>query len=380
MRILLIDQFGDLGGAQRCLLEAAAGFQARGWEVHAAIPNPGPLAEALRPLARATHFIPCGPFTPARKNASDGLRFAAQIPRQAIALRGIADRARIDMLYVNGPRLLPAAALARGSRALIFHAHSIVSQPAARRLAAWALRAGQAGVLASSQFVARSIGPDARGRVQVIYNGVQGFGCAPRPRLRHTHIVALGRIAPEKGQLEFVRAARLASRDRPDLRFTVCGAPMFSRAGYLEAVQAEAWDLVRLAGWTDDAGAFLSQADVLVVPSAPIDTNPRVIPEAFAAGVPVVAFASGGIPELIEHGVSGILVAPRTPERLAESILAAVREPAALNAMAERAYARWQRLYTLGRFQSEVCEAVETALRRHRQRTQLRSAGAKARA
>ena len=118
-------------------------------------------------------------------------------------------------------------------------------------------------------------------------------------------------------------------------------------------------DSVTFTGWTDDVGEFLKQVDLLVVPSKSVDTNPRVILEAYSAGVPVLAFDGGGIPELIEHGVTGLLVNRHTPE--------AVADPARLNAIAARGCERWQRSYTLARFQSDVCDAVEGAAGRRRE-------------
>jgi glycosyltransferase involved in cell wall biosynthesis len=125
-------------------------------------------------------------------------------------------------------------------------------------------------------------------------------------------------------------------------------------------------------------GAFLSSVDLLVVPSKPIDNIPRVILEAFAAGTPVLAFASGAIPELIEHGETGLLVREQTPEALAAAILSAAGSCDLLNQIAARAYRRWRERYTLRRFQSEISDAVEAASRRHHQRTPLTSAGASA--
>jgi starch synthase len=92
-----------------------------------------------------------------------------------------------------------------------------------------------------------------------------------------------------------------------------------------------------------------------------------VILEAFSAGVPVLAFDGGGIPELVEHGVTGLLVHQHTSEGLAEAILDAVADPERLNEIAERGYERWERNYTLARFQSEVCDAVEGAAGRRRE-------------
>jgi glycosyltransferase involved in cell wall biosynthesis len=82
----------------------------------------------------------------------------------------------------------------------------------------------------------------------------------------------------------------------------------------------------------------------------------------------VIAFPSGGIPELIEHGVTGLLVDRRTPEDLAHAILAAAADPEQMIAMAGRAFDRWRERYTLERFQASVCQVVEDVVRRNHQR------------
>jgi glycosyltransferase involved in cell wall biosynthesis len=189
----------------------------------------------------------------------------------------------------------------------------------------------------------------------------------------------LGRVSPEKGQLEFVRAARIAAARADGLRFTVCGASLFTEDRYFDQVRAEAAGLpVEFSGWTENIGAVLAGVDLLVVPSSPIDNIPRVILEAFAADVPVLAFASGAIPELIQHGETGLLLRERSAEALAEAVLSAAGNVDLLNQIAARAYRRWQERYTLRRFQSEISEAVEAASRRHHQRTPLARAGASA--
>jgi glycosyltransferase involved in cell wall biosynthesis len=366
MRILLIDQFGETGGAQQCLLEAAEGFSARGWELHAAVPE-GPLSERLMPMAKSVTPLACGPFAPVRKKFSDVGRFAMQLPRQAAAIAAIVEREDIELLYVNGPRVAPAAMLGRRGRPVMFHAHSIVTQPMAARLTGYALRGPRVTLLASSRFVARWVEEQAGGAsVRVVYNGVAGFGGRPTPRDRHTRVAVLGRIAPEKGQLVFAQAARIARERDASLSFCIAGAAMFGGVEYLNAVRAAAGNAVNFAAWTDDVGAFLKDVDLLVVPSAGVDANPRVIPEAYAAGVPVLAFDGGGIPELVTHGTTGLLVKRHTAEALAEAMLDAVPDSPRLNAMAERAYQRWRSSYTLARFQSEVCEAAEAAADRRR--------------
>jgi glycosyltransferase involved in cell wall biosynthesis len=377
----LIDQFGEMGGAQRCLLEAAMGFAERGWQIEALVPR-GPIHQALTPYCSEIRELTCGPFTSASKTTDDAVRFAWQLPRQAAEIARTAARSRMDVIYVNGPRVLPAAALGRAGRPLVYHAHWMVPQRSPASLARQALRRSCASAIATSRIAAAwLVGSVQPGSISTIYNGVAGFGLAPRARDSVRHIAILGRVSPEKGQLEFVRAARIAAPRNPGLRFTICGAPMFSGDKYFGQVRAEAAGLpIEFHEWTENVGAFLAGVDLLVVPSSPLDNIPRVILEAFSAAVPVIAFASGAIPELIQHGETGILVHNQTPYALAAAIQSAAGDCDLLNQIAERSYQRWQERYTLRRFQSEICDAVEAALRRHLQRTPFASAGASAQA
>src|SRR5215469_738097 len=108
MRILLIDQFGEMGGAQRCLLEAAMGFHQRGWEVCAALPAPGPFANALATYCAEVRSLVCGPFASGKKSLSDVWRFSGQVPLQTAAISRLVRRFQPDAIYVNGPRVLAA--------------------------------------------------------------------------------------------------------------------------------------------------------------------------------------------------------------------------------------------------------------------------------
>lgn len=373
-----------MGGAQRCLVEAAVGFAQRGWEVRALAPDgetkQSPIHQALAPYCAEVRALPCGPFASAAKTMSDAVRYAWQLPRQAAEIARTATRRRIDVIYVNGPRVLPAAALGCGGRPLIYHAHWMVPQRSAASLARATLRMSGASAIAPSRLAAEWLESSVKpGLISTVYNGVAGFGISPRYRDAVRNIAILGRVSPEKGQLEFVRAARIAAAHNTGLRFTVCGSPMFSKDGYFKQVRTEAAGApVDFCGWTENVGAFLASIDLLVVPSKPIDNIPRVILEAFAAGVPVLAFASGAIPELIRHRETGLLLHQQTPEALAAAVLSAAGNCDLLNQIAACGYQQWQERYTLRRFQSEVSGVVEAAARRHHQRTPLASAGANA--
>jgi glycosyltransferase involved in cell wall biosynthesis len=115
---------------------------------------------------------------------------------------------------------------------------------------------------------------------------------------------------------------------------------------------------VEFAGWQDDIGAVLSNLDLLVVPSR-IDSTPRVILEAFAAGVPVVAFPSGGIPEILKDGETGFLTAADTAKALAVRIADILTMPQAqLNSVVEQAYQSWQDNFTLEHYRQHVSDII----------------------
>ena len=128
MNLLLLDQFSDLGGAQRNLLELLPAVRDAGWRALVGLPGQGELFERVRALGFDAQPIECGPYASGRKSASDFARFLAGTPRLARQLRRLAEQAHADLVYVNGPRLLPAAAMAglgRGSRPpVLFHSNS----------------------------------------------------------------------------------------------------------------------------------------------------------------------------------------------------------------------------------------------------------------
>jgi len=266
---------------------------------------------------------------------------------------------------VCGPRLLPAAAWVARSRSipLVFHCHHRILQPAAARLAGVALRWSRAGMIACCRFAARPLAPYVLAeRSRIVYDGVSEPAWRRRSRdpSKPWNIGVVGRIEPEKGQMEFVEAARILSSELTDCRFIVAGAPLFSGPEYLARVRSASRDLpITFLGWQEDIGDVFSQLDLLVVPSTDIDSTPRVVIEAFSGGLPVVAFPAGGIPENIEDGRTGFLAAANSPAALAARIRSVLSmRLRALREVAERAEEVWQEKYSLDRFRQEVGDAI----------------------
>ena len=172
MRILALDQFGELGGAQQCLFDLIPALRRRQWEVHVAAPD-GPLAARCRELGATFSAIRCGPYSRGKKTPRDILRFAFELQGLRGEIAELVERFRADLLYVNGPRLLPAAVWAsRGRRPLLFHCHSFLGIPSGAWSTGISLWRSRARVVASCQFVAQPLARWCAHPPTIVYNGV----------------------------------------------------------------------------------------------------------------------------------------------------------------------------------------------------------------
>jgi glycosyltransferase involved in cell wall biosynthesis len=356
VNVLFLDQFSALGGAQRCLLDLLPAIEERGWTARAAVPAGGPLVELIKERGMGVDEIRCGPYGCGRKSAADLLRFAVDVPRQTAAIANLLDRSATDLVYVNGPRLLMAAVLAtRGRVPMLFHAHHRVAQGSARYVEGLTLRWSGGIVAACCNAVAQPLRtwvPNER--VHVIPNGTADLGFVERS-FDKRRIGIIGRIAPEKGQVELLRAAALLVQRGLHARFVICGAPIFGDRTYYDEVVRLAEGLpVEFLDWQEDIGAVMRDLDVLVI-SSKEEGMPRVLLEAFSAGVPVVASPVGGMPEVIEDGVTGFLAGD-----LAATLQEVLEcDPKILRGVAQDARHEWERRYTVGVYRERITNLME---------------------
>ncbi len=103
---------------------------------------------------------------------------------------------------------------------------------------------------------------------------------------------------------------------------------------------------VSLAGFVPDARRYLTGADIFIMPSLK-EGLPYAIMEAMAAGLPVIATSVGGIPDLIEPGIHGMLVPPRDERALAEAITTLITEPDLRHAYGSRARQRAEQTFKM---------------------------------
>ena len=149
-------------------------------------------------------------------------------------------------------------------------------------------------------------------------------------------------LAPHKAQDDLLRAAALVLARRDDVRFFVVGEGALRAE--LEALARELGIAARVVftGFRSDALDLLRAFDVFVM-SSYLEGLGTSIMDAQALGVPVVATRTGGIPELVEDGVTGLLTPPRNPAALADAMLRFLGDEALRHACAQTARVRSSR-------------------------------------
>ncbi len=166
-------------------------------------------------------------------------------------------------------------------------------------------------------------------------------------------VLHVGRIVPWKGQDVLLDAVGLLADRHPDVVAVLVGEATEQGGADFEVQlrrRAEAPDLagrVVFAGARRDVPALLAEATVAVHTSTSPEPFGRVVVEAMAAGRPLVASRAGGVPEIVEDGVTGILVEPGQPSALAAALDALLRDPAEAEAMGGRARTEARRRFSV---------------------------------
>ena len=166
-------------------------------------------------------------------------------------------------------------------------------------------------------------------KVPIIPNGIDLSQCRPKETYAFGETVELlhvGRFDVPKNHAGLLRAFQMLHRDDPRCRLTLVGdgdlRPEMEQL--VRDLGIHQW--VRFAGMQSDVHPYLRKADLFVLPSI-YEGNPMTIIEAMGTGLPIVATEVGGIPDMLEHGKTALLV-PCQVEAVFDACAALIKDPA----------------------------------------------------
>ncbi|MCW2967816.1 MAG: glycosyl transferase group 1 [Solirubrobacteraceae bacterium] len=320
------------GGVAEHVLRLAEGLGGHGWEVEVAAPVGSAFVPRIRALGVVVHELPF-----------------VRLPHPsdvavARGLRALDRRGRFDVVHAHSSKAgaLVRAALPRPRR-LVYTPHCFAFSGdvgpgrTAYRLVERGLLRRTRALVAASEWERREgleqLGPRAD-RIRVIYCGAHAGGAEPpHPEVRafaggRPVVGMISVLRPQKDPLTLVRAAALL-RDagRLDFRIVIVGNGELREAVLAEIGRLGLSDDVALIAFAGTSQPYLRAFDVFALPSR-WESLPISVLEAMACDLPVVATDICGVPEAVRDGMTGRLIAPGSPEALADALQALMADPA----------------------------------------------------
>ncbi len=347
MKILSVNNTADIYGASRCMERVFGRFAEDGHEVHAVLPERGPLVELLEARGVRVHIhrrlaiIDRGQF----RSVPGILKFLFFFPVSVLWMAALILRLRIDLIHTN-TIVMPSPAMAAflTGRTHVWHIRELLGE------FGWLFAPYQHYIhLLSSAMIAIScctrdqFNSRLQAKVHVIYDGLDASATVADAAVIQSFrasfpadavlIGVVGRIKwHRKGQEVLVRAADLLRHHHPRAHYVIVGSTSPGNEQHevrlRELIAACGLETkVTLTGDISDTPSVFAALDVAVVPSVQPEPFGCVVIEAMAAGTPVVGSRCGGIAEQIVDGVSGLLFCPGSAEDLAEVLNRMLTDP-----------------------------------------------------
>ena len=375
--ILYIHGVAAVGGAERDLLAILRTLDRRDWEPHVACPSEGQFSNLMVQAGVVLHPMVLPPW---RKWFSPFVRWVA-----VNKLRILLEQLKPALIHVNDiwwvPQTLEAVYGRPGLRIpVVAHVRQEIEPEKVGRYRLQELDA----VIAISRHVERALiagGVDQR-TVRTIYSGIDRVRSGAEMLERTTiyrsaglpnEAVLLGTVAhlfPRKGYDVMLKALPSIIRTLPAVHYVVIGTGDGSYEQRLRELSAELGisDHVHFVGFQQDVNPFLEAMSLYVHPARMEGFGIAVV-EALAAGKAVVATNVGGLPEVVEEGETGLLVAPDDPQALTAAVLSLLRDDGRRRAMGERAVKWVRERFDLRASVTAMEQFYQEVLSAHRNRT-----------
>jgi len=293
------------------------------------------------------------------------------LPKMVLALVEIIKKEEIEIVHARSrvPGWIAYFACLITRRVFITTCHGYYSRHPFSYVMGWGKK-----VIVISNIIARHMIDDFGvpfERIRLIPRSVDlekfKFRLPDASRKQEFNVGIIGRLTPIKGHLCFIKAMARVSRVIPRIKIWIVGDAPHSKLAYKEQVQLLVkrlglWHYTEFLGTQKEIPAVLENLDLLVLATTTHEAFGRVIIEAQASGVPVVATRVGGVVDIIEHEKNGLLVHPDDPEGMAKAIIRIYKDPQLGQRLSQAAYAKVKEKYTLEKMSEVTLSVYEEAL------------------
>jgi glycosyltransferase involved in cell wall biosynthesis len=344
-RILYVITKSNWGGAQRYVYDLAVAAKGRGHDVRVVSGREGELTDRLREAGIAVSPIP---------SMQRDVRLASDF-KVFQEISAIMREFKPDVVHGNSSKagaLVAFAGRLNGVRRIVFTAHGWAFNEDRPRwqkfligLVHYETVLLSHTTICNSEATKRDIRwmPFVLWKVAVVHHGVRPYEVLPRAKAREalapllparTWIGTIAELHPVKGLDVLIQAVEHVLPDYEDVGLVIIGEG--DERGYLEhLIKIEGLtDRVVLAGHIQNAPAHLSAFDLFVLPSRS-ESLGYVLLEAGMVGLPAIGTRVGGIPEILENEVTGLLVAPKNAPALTNAIERLLKDTALRTTLAE---------------------------------------------
>ncbi len=362
MKVLQILPELKLGGVERGTVDLAKYLLRHGHQA-LVVSAGGPLVADLT-ASGVTHYT-----LPVHKKSPFSIYYSARV------LSRIVRKEKVDIIHARSrvPALVAMLVSRRTQVPFITTCHGFYKKHPFSQAMGWGKL-----VIVASNIIGKRMRDDfgvPHEKIRLIPRGVnlEEFLWSPKPtQERGTGSVVVGliaRLTPIKGHPLFLKAMARVARVVPNLKIQIIGdAP---KPQYKEELLTLTRNLglehaVEFLGTRYDIPLLLSKMNVLVAPSVGEEAFGRVVIEAGACGVPVVATRMGGFVDVVEHEKEGLLVGPDDPRILADAILRLLKDVRFSEKVALAMRKKVENEFTLEKMFERTLRVYEEALARRR--------------
>jgi glycosyltransferase involved in cell wall biosynthesis len=282
-----------------------------------------------------------------------------------------------DAVHVNTVvNVWPAVAAWSLGIPVVWHVREIYPPGWRRRFSEALVKRMAARAVCVSHAAAEALPGMFAGKLFVLHNGISlenSVPCVEKSETRRRSgagpgdsvLLWAGQWEAHKGLGDFLRISALLverMQEAGNFKIAVLGAPPKPhpmRKTHRLARRLHLSESIHWAGFQPNPGDWYHAADLLIFTSLRPDPLPRVLLEAMAAGLPAVAYGGGGVPELVEDGVTGILVKTGDVEGAARAVETLLRDEALRRRMGEAARRRAEENFGMERFREGLARVYE---------------------